>query len=443
MIKDVAKAIVSEGLKLGAEDVAGIIRRSIKKMVRFTNNKVTVIKEWREVRADFYLGYKRRVLTGSLSKVDLDTIRKAFSDLSKVAKYVTPLDEYVSLPRGPFEYGKIGEAFDDRVAKLEGLTDYVEEAINSALEEGARRVAGVLNVSVDEKFLATSSGIEAEDKATNISITVRAFLDKERSGQGVSCSRTLDKFDPSYAGRRAGEVASMCKKEVSADPGKYTVILDPLVVANLMGEIAYYGLSAYFVDAKLSFFTGLMGKKIAWEGVTLADDGRLRNGPASTLFDDEGIPTRRTVLIENGVLKSFLHNSRTASKFGVKTTGNAGWLIPRPWNIVLEPGDYKREELIGEVRKGIYITNNWYTRFQNLREGIFSSITRDGTFLIEGGEVKGMVRGFRISDRLPNLLLNVRGISKERELVEWWETIAPVLAPTLLVEGLNLTKATK
>ena len=443
MIDELAELIVKEGLKVGAEDVAGLVRRSQKRMVRFSNNKVTVSKEWEEVEAYFYLGYKRRALTGSLNKVDEHTIRRSFADLVKVATYAEPLEDYVPLPKGPFNYGTLEEAFDERIAKLEDLTGYVEEAIDSALSEGAKRVAGVLNVCVEEKFLATSSGIKAKDRGTGMSITVRAFLDGEDSGQGVSCSRVLNKFNPSLAGSKAGEIASMCKERASIAAGRYDVVLDPLVVANLMSYVVYFGLSAYFVEANLSFFTGQIGKNVASGKVTITDDGRLPNGPRSTLFDDEGIPTGKTVLIEGGVLKGLLHNSRTAKKFGAKPTGNAGWITPRPWNVVVEPGNYHDEEIIEELKRGVYITNNWYTRFQNLREGVFSTITRDGVFLVEGGEVKGAVKGVRISDKFGNLLRNVEALSRERELIEWWETLAPTLAPRILVKDLNLTKATK
>lgn len=91
-------------------------------------------------------------------------------------------------------------------------------------------------------------------------------------------------------------------------------------------------------------------------------------------FDDEGTPTRDNKIIEKGVLKTYLHNSTTAKKFKTETTANAGLVSPQPWNLIVEPGGKSFEDLLSEVDDGVYVTNDWYLRYQNYRTGDFSTI---------------------------------------------------------------------
>jgi PmbA protein len=159
------------------------------------------------------------------------------------------------------------------------------------------------------------------------------------------------------------------------------------------------------------------------------------------IFDDEGVATRDNVIIEKGVLRTYLHNSSTAKRFNTSTTGSAGIIDPHPWNLEVYPGDYGLDEMIKEVKEGFFITNNWYTRFQNLRTGDYSTLPRDATFYIKDGEVKYAVAGLRVSDNIPRQLKSISAISKERRWIYWWEVTTPTLAPYLLIKQTNITKA--
>ena len=98
-------------------------------------------------------------------------------------------------------------------------------------------------------------------------------------------------------------------------------------------------------------------------------------------------------------------------------------------------------DMITDVKRGILVTNNWYTRFQNMRTGEFSTIPRDATFLIENGSIKHPIRGTRISDSLPRLLMNIQSISKERKWIEWWEVSVPTLSPSMHIKDVSISKA--
>jgi PmbA protein len=159
------------------------------------------------------------------------------------------------------------------------------------------------------------------------------------------------------------------------------------------------------------------------------------------MFDDEGVPTRETAIIKSGILKNYLHNTSTAKKYKTKTTANAGLIVPSPINTILEEGNMPKEKLFKEIDNGLYITNVWYTRFQNYLTGDFSTIPRDGIFLIIDGEIAKSLKGIRISDNLQRILENIIGLSNKSEWIIWWglENQIPVLTPHVLVKDVNIT----
>jgi len=197
--------------------------------------------------------------------------------------------------------------------------------------------------------------------------------------------------------------------------------------------------SAYYVMVQLSIFVDKLRQKVASENVTLIDVPGAYS-MSHRVFDDEGAPTRENVIIEKGVLKTYLHNTSTAKIFKTATTGNAGIVSPTPWNLEMDPGEMSKEELIKEVKHGLYLTNTWYTRFQNQATGDFSTIPRDGIFQIENGEIKQSLKNIRISDNALKMLNNIVEVSRERQHVHWWvEADPPSLSPYILMKDVQIT----
>ena len=107
----------------------------------------------------------------------------------------------------------------------------------------------------------------------------------------------------------------------------------------------------------------------------------------------------------------------------------------------MDPGDSSKDELFKQVKHGLYLTNTWYTRFQNYAIGDFSTIPRDGIYLIEDGEIKQSLKDLRLSDNILRLLNQIKGISKERQHVHWWlEADPPSLSPYVLAEDIQMTR---
>ncbi|HLC50955.1 MAG TPA: TldD/PmbA family protein [archaeon] len=436
---DLTEQIVKKALSLGASDAVAEITKDKTHQIRFANSDITVMQNWHQVSAEIFIALQKKVVSTSISDLSKDSIENTLKNLVSAAKVSEPSSTYKGLAEGPFKYKSVEESYDRRIADLgDKAIDFVYSAINAA---NAKRVAGVLYSSSWERFLSTSAGINASEKGTDIEMSTRAFNEKDESGHGVACSRLLNRFNPESAGEKAGEIAKLARKPIAADAGKYDVIFDPLSFADLL-NCAGRAASAFDVDAGFSCLAGMLGKKVANFRLSLYDESNASNGFGSVAFDDEGVPTQKTAIIKDGVLKNYLHNTSTAAKYSTRTTGNAGLVAPYPRNIVMDAGGYSKDELFDEVRNGIYITNVWYTRFQNYRDGSFSTIPRDGIFLIQSGQIIKSLKGIRVSDNLLRILQEIAAISRERDWIHWWEVEIPTLAPYALVKDVNITKST-
>ena len=439
-LKEIPSHIVSLAKKMGATDVAAKLTEAQKVMIRFSNNEVTISKIFFENEVDIFLMIEKHRAATSISTLSLRNIEKAVKNLVRVAKSTPPADIYAPLPQGPFTYDPNLIKAPEISLDSDTLTNYVESAVRGALEKGAERAAGTLNAFRAEMTLATSGDVYASQETAGLEISVRAFVSEFATGHAVSIAGKAEDFNPEEAGMRAGEIARAAANPKPGEPGKYMALIGPLVFADFVNQVGILS-SAFLVDAGQSFLAEKIGFEVASKKFTLVDDPTLSGTFGSRAFDDEGVPTRRNVIVESGILKTYLHNSNTAKKFGVKTTGNAGIIVPHPWNLIVEAGDKSFDELLAEVDDGIYVTNDWYLRYQNFRTGDFSTIPRDGMFQIKHGEIKASIRELRISDNMLRILQNILELSSSRTWVKWWEVEVPTLTPYALISELNFTKS--
>jgi len=438
--EEVPTWIVDLALKRGATDVVGEIVERTRIMIRFSNNGITVSKVYRDALLSIFLMIERHRAAATVPSTSLRNLERTITKLVKTARLTQPADVYAPLPKGPFKYDPALLRAQRISFNPDRLIGYVEDAINGALEKGAEKVAGTLIATKTKMTLATSGQTHATQEKNGLELSVRAFTSDIASGHSVSISKDEKGFKPADAGRMAGEIAKAASNPEKGRPGKFMALLGPLVFADLASQVGAVS-SAYLVDTGRSFLVDKIDSKVASEKFTLIDDPTAKDSFGAEAFDDEGLPTRRNVIIDKGVLKTYLHNSATAKKFGVETTGNAGLISPHPWNLIVEPGEKSFEELLAEVDRGIYVTNDWYLRYQNYRTGDFSTIPRDGMFLIKNGEISASIRELRISDNMLRILQNIIELSRSRSWVKWWEVEVPTLTPYALVEDLNFTKS--
>jgi PmbA protein len=426
--------------KLGADDAVAQLFVGNTTQVKFANSAIAITQNWSEASLNVFVACRKRTASVTLEDLDHLVVRSSIERLLKIAKASQPNKDWAGLARGPFSYAKPKDTFDKNLVDTDKAADWVNAAIAAT---GAPKAAGVLYLRDTGHSLATSGGVHAEDRGTSAELSIRAFFEKDESGHAVSTSCTKAGFNPEAAGRKAGEIAKAARKPQPGQAGKFDVIFDPLAFADLLSVVASSA-SAYNVDAGYSFLAGKLGKPVANPSVTLLDDPTAAGGLGSIPFDDEGRPTQRTAVIEGGQLKTYLHNTSTAKKFNASSTASAGLIAPQPRNVILQPGNASKDALFKQVKDGIYVSNIWYTRFQNYRTGDFSTIPRDGLFIIRNGELWRSVKGLRITDNLQRILENIVALSSKPETMLWWgmEYQVPVNTPYVLVKGVNITKPT-
>jgi len=438
-VREAAERIVSKALEKGFEEAASRVVRYRSVMVKLANSEPSVIQRWDEVIVGAYLAKERRALVVEARPSRLEEVDRVVEELAGFVSSVKESPLYAPLPE-PVEVKPLSTTCDDRI--LEAMKDPSELAqlvVNAAHEEGAERIAGMISLKYWERAVATSTGASLYEDQAMMETYVRAFID-EGSGQWALGSRTLDKDSIEDVARSAARYAREARKPKPVEAGVYDLILSPMVVGNLMNLVAFMS-SALRVMMGFSIFSQrAVGENVASSIFTLLDDARNPQLPGSTAFDDEGMPTSSKPIIEEGVLRNLLHNSKTAHKMKARTTGNAGWIMPHSWTLRVEAGDCSLDEMISEVKRGLLVTNNWYTRLQNYVEGIFSTITRDALLVIEDGEVKGAATRLRIADKLPSLLASVDVVGKELYDIKWWEVRVPTRAPYLLIRGVHTSK---
>ena len=431
---------VTAAEKLGADDAVALSAKSAEGIIRFANNSVSVVSKVEEAELTVYVAKDKRKAIASTSNLDTSAVKKFVGDLFASLKGL-PKSEYVPLPDKANKFAPTKTSFDKKLEDIDArLPAFAKSTIDSAIRAGGKRTAGVISAGKVTVAILTSTGTKGSDTKTAITLNVRSFAEKEASGHGLSCSSSLSHFDPEEAGRRAGENAKKMKDASEPEAGKYQVLLSPTVASNLV-ETTAAAASAFSVDAGTSYLTEKMGKKVASSSFTLTDHGVTGGGLGGRVFDDEGAKTRSNAIIQSGVLRTYLHNLTTAKKWKTSTTGNAGFVTPHPWNLEVSAGDSSFDEIVKEMKRGIILTSNWYTRFKNYRTGEFSTVPRDGAYLVENGKVVKALKGMRAGDDLQRLFSSVRLLSKHREWIQWWEVDTPTFCPWMLVDGVTITRA--
>ncbi len=436
-IEDVERIL--REISAGADQAAVKAVRKTETMLKIANSEPSVVQVWDRTVYEILLGREERVFALSLeASSPEEVIRRARGVLSMATK-VDKSPFYAPLPP-PSGASPRRDLLDDAtLAKADRMGDLGELMIRAAQEEGAEKVAGMLSIARIQKFLATTTGVSLEEESSAVEAYLRAFSGEDGSGQWSVGGTRLDEGELEAMARRAGRYAVMSRGRKGIEPGKYDVVLSPMVLGNLL-DIVASSASAFTILMGMSFFQrNKPGDSVASEILSLVDDPEDPELPGSTGFDDEGLPTRRKFIIERGTLRTILHNSATAKVMGAQPTGNAGWLMPHAWNYFVPPGELGEEELVSELKRGIVITNNWYTRLQNYVEGTFSTIARDAVFYVENGEIKHPLGKIRIADSFPNLLRNARALGKEIFKIKWWEVPKPSKLPFILIENVNIS----
>ncbi len=444
-LRELATALVDAAQSEGARDVIAEAIDSTTTQVRFSNSRIDTVNWWNERHVEVHVAVGKKVLTTDIR--DLENASQQVIRLVADARRAPDSKKYGGIASGRFRYAR--GRVDTRLASVEDPSKYVHEAIIGAESEGANNVGGTLFIRRLRTGIASSGGAFGEDDRVSADLSVRAFSQPEASGHAVSCATRLAGLKAREAGIEAGRLSRMAMNPIQGHEGKTDLIIQPLFLGVLNHPTAMM-LTALWVEIGFSMFAKKIGKQVASKQVTWVDDPTM-DSISRRLFDHEGVPARRNVVISKGVLRTYLHNTTSAKHFKTKTTANAGPLVPTQFTSASQPvafhpvvssGDWTTEEMISDTKQGLYLNNSWYTRFQNYATGEFSTIPRDAILKVENGEVIGSIKNIRVSDNLLRLWKNIDAVSKSSQEVYWWdEASPPSTLPTVRIRGMNISRS--
>jgi predicted Zn-dependent protease len=388
------------------------------------------------------LGKKIAVVTTNL--LQTSSLKKALQKAIGLAKIQQPNEEFISLPE-PKPIVEM-DTFSEGIAHL--TPDKKVKMIKSLLTLMKRtgvRASGALSNGQVEVAIVNSLGIEAYQKYSDLFFHLIAE-DGKSSGYTGFVTRDPDRFDPAVLAREA--LAKVSKKEsIQIEPGEYEVILEPYAVSELLSFLGYLGFHALAVQEGRSFFCNQFGKKVVDPKITIYDDGLDPEG-LQIPFDFEGLPKKKVVFLEEGVAKEVTYDSLTAGREGKGSTGH-GLLPPNtegpiPVNLFMRGGESSLEEMIRSVRKGIYVTRFHYTNVVEPMKAVITGMTRDGTFLIEEGEIKSPIKNLRFTESILRALSRASAISRERRVcsegtVYSRRFVTGTVTPAIKVDGFNFS----
>jgi predicted Zn-dependent protease len=314
--------------------------------------------------------------------------------------------------------------------------------------------AGIFSSSESVEGIFNSRGLAQWHSQTSSEISITMLAD-DSSGWQKFNSPNVELLDPACLAEVAAEKArtSAGPKEIPA--GKYTVILEPAAVLDIVGFM-FFDFGGLAILDQRSFLNDRVGKKLFGENIDIWDDVAhpLQSGSP---FDGEGVPRRRLQLIEKGVVKRLVYARGTAARMKkseykdavgpIEVTGH-GFPIPNemgeaPMNIVFAPSSDPKtlDEMVASTERGVLVTRLWYIREVDPYEKILTGMTRDGTFYVEGGKIGCGVRNFRFNESLLHMLSNVEQMGTPVRASG--EESFDMVVPAMKVREFNFTEVTK
>jgi len=301
--------------------------------------------------------------------------------------------------------------------------------------------AGAYETQAVEIGVANTQGQFCWSPSTVASVTTVMSGGEQGSGFAEVFSADMDAIDPGAIGGRAAAKAVASQSPRALDAGVYPVVLEPAATATLVGFLSWMGFAGRGYLEGRSCFSGRQGERVAAPAVQLWDDGADPRTLGAS-FDFEGVPRHRVDLIKDGVFIDAVYDLRTGKEGGVASTGH-GLPSPNPegpfpLNVFMGTGDATVEEMIRATERGILVTRFHYSNVVNPMESTITGMTRDGTFLIERGEIVGPVRNFRFTQSILGALSDTTMIGREAELAsEFFFSASRV--PAVKIEAFNFS----
>ena len=418
LTRDQAKALTDRVLGMAKADETRVsLNTGWSGNTRFAGAEITTSGGITDTSLTVFSTVGRRRASATTNVLDDASLRRTV-DLAERLARLSPEDPELMPELGPQQYIAVN-GYVDRTAALtpEARAEAVKRAVDAAREAGKAAgdmfVAGFLEANAGANCLATSRGLFAYYPSTDVNLGVTARTpDATGSGWASGGARDWNLLDAAALGRRAAEKAVASRNPVATEPGMHTAVLEAAATATLVPSVAGAANARNAEEGRSAFSKAgggtKLGEKIVDSRVTLFSDPADPDLLAQP-FDGDGFPLKRRVWVENGVLTQLAYSRYWAQKTGKEATGGGGGggggFGGVPGGLKFPGGTQSLDQLIAGCQRGILVTHFFYSNVLDARSGLMTGLTRDGTFLIEGGKIVRAVKNFRWNEA-PLIMLN-------------------------------------
>jgi predicted Zn-dependent protease len=402
LTRDEAREVCERALSFSSADQARVTLTSSRDgNTRFAQNQMSTSGDVLDAGLSVMSAFGQRTAAASTNRFDDDSLRRVVETSERLARLVPEDPEYMG-EMGAQEYPEPNSFFE---STAELAPEARARAIAAVTGPAASRnlvSTGFLVHRAAADAVATSAGLFAYNRDTRVNFTTTVRTpDGTGSGWAGTSVHDWNELDTARLGERAVEKAQSSREPRAVEPGRWTVVLEPTAVGNLV-SLMVNALDARPADEGRSFFSKpgggtKIGEQFIDSRVTIHSDPmdpRLFSSP----FNGEGLPNRRMVWVEEGVLQNLEYDRYWAGRQGVEPTGFAS-------GFYMSGGDATVDEMIGSTERGLLVTRFWYIRGVDPRTILFTGLSRDGTYLIENGEISHPVKNMRYNES-PIFLLN-------------------------------------
>jgi len=382
-----------------------------------------------------------RTARATTNRVDQDSLRSAIQAALSLA-HSQPKDPNLLPMPGKQKYRRVNR-FVKQTAALtaDDRARAVRSACDLAIKNG-QVAAGIFSSGQSQSAIGNSRGLFAEYRETHAEFSI-TMQEAPAASWAKANSPDVRALDPQKLAERASEKAHLGVGAREVLPGRYTVILEPAAVLDLVGFL-FYDFAATALEDKRSCLNDRMGKQLFGRNISISDDvyHPLQQGAP---FDGEGMPRQRVLLVDQGVPKNLVYSRATAKVAGKKPTGH-GFALPNeygeaPMNLVFAGGDSSVQKMIASTDRGFLVTRLWYIREVDPYEKVMTGMTRDGLFLVENGRVTGAARNFRFNQSLIEMLNNVELLGPAVRATG--EEAFEMVVPAMKVRNFHFSEVTK
>lgn len=376
-------------------------------LTRFANNTIHQNVAEQELVVSVRTVVDGRTARATTNKTDDDSLRRVVETAKALARSQPRNPDLLPMP-GPQKYAKVARYFENTAQATPADRARAVARVAAMAEKNKQTAAGIFSTGVFQSAISNTRGLFASHRQTRAEFSI-TVLEPDSSGWAKANSPDVAGIDPLALARGASEKAATSREPSEVAPGRWTVILEPSAVLDLVGFLFYDFAGTAMADQR-SCFLKRMGKKVLGQNISIVDDAchPLQSGAP---FDGEGMPRQKVQLVDKGVPKNLVYARATAKKMKAKPTGH-GFSLPNdmgeaPMNLVFSGGDSSVDEMVRSTDRGILVTRLWYIREVNPYEKALTGMTRDGTFLVQDGKLAGGLRNFRFNQGVLEMLSNV------------------------------------